>query len=319
MSKHRLLVTGLHGFVGRMLADRVRKRPDAAEITLAGLNKINGEPVDIRDAAAVAKVVANVQPSAVIHLAAIASPREAASAPAEAWAVNLMGTFNLADAVLKHAAEARFIFAGSSEAYGAVFAELASPVSENTGFQPISPYGATKAAADIMLAQMARDGLAATRFRPFNHSGPGQAPIYVVSSFARQIVRIERGWQEPVLRVGNLEARRDFLHVRDVVDAYLLAALGDASAMIDAFNLATGEPVAIAAILQSLVEQSSAAIEVRQDPALHRVNELPVVSGDASKARQVLGWAPLIPLSQTLFDVLDHWRAIADATPKAMQ
>jgi GDP-4-dehydro-6-deoxy-D-mannose reductase len=318
MTRHRLLVTGLPGFVGSILAARLRERPDAGDIKLVGLNEPDAPMLDIRDAEAVGSVIAQLRPTAVIHLAAIASPRDAANDPAEAWAVNLMGTFNLANAVRVHAPDARFIFAGSAEAYGATFANHPEPLREDAPFQPTSVYGATKAAADLMLGQMAREGLCAVCFRPFNHTGPGQAPAYVVSAFARQIARIESGWQEPVMKVGNLDARRDFMDVRDVVDAYLAAAL-DAAPLSDAFNLATGEPVAIKTILQTLISLSSSRIEVQPDPALLRPSEIPVVSGDASSAQRQFKWKPTIPLEQTLADVLAHWRKLAKTTPDALR
>jgi GDP-4-dehydro-6-deoxy-D-mannose reductase len=318
MTRHRLLVTGLPGFVGSVLASQLRGRPDAGDITLVGLNEPDAPMLDIRDAEAVASVIAQLRPTAVIHLAAIASPRDAANDPAEAWAVNVMGTFNLAHAVRVHAPDARFIFAGSAEAYGATFANHPEPLREDAPFQPTSVYGATKAAADLMLGQMAREGLCAIRFRPFNHTGPGQAPAYVVSAFARQIARIERGWQEPVMKVGNLDARRDFIDVRDIVDAYLAAAL-DADPASGAFNLATGKPVAIKTILQTLISLSSSRIEVQPDPALMRPSEIPVVSGDASSAQRRFKWKQTIPLEQTLADVLAHWRKLAETTPDALR
>ncbi|WP_312794199.1 GDP-mannose 4,6-dehydratase [Tianweitania sp.] len=319
MTRHRLLVTGLQGFVGTVLARRVRERPDAADITLVGLNADDEPMVDIRDADAVQAVIERIEPTALIHLAAIASPRDAANDPAEAWAVNVMGTFNLAYALGSHAPDARFIFAGSSEAYGATFASHPAPLREDAPFQPTSVYGATKAAADLMLGQMAREGLHAIRFRPFNHTGPGQAPAYVVSAFARQIVRIERGWQEPVMKVGNLEAARDFMDVRDVVDAYLIGATGQNAQNTGAFNLATGAPVAIQTILDMLIALSNSTITVEQDPGLMRPSEIPVVSGDASAAQEEFGWKPVVPLAETLKDVLNHWRAVADASPDALR
>jgi GDP-4-dehydro-6-deoxy-D-mannose reductase len=319
MTRHRLLVTGLPGFVGSILTARLRQRPDADDITLIGLNAPDAPMLDIRDADAVASVIRQVRPTAVIHLAAIASPRDAANDPAEAWAVNVMGTFNLAHATRVHAPDARFIFAGSAEAYGATFAGHSEPLSEDAPFQPTSVYRATKAAADLMLGQMAREGLHAVRFRPFNHTGPGQAPAYVVSAFARQIVRIEHGWQEPVMKVGNLAARRDFMDVRDVVDAYLAAAVDGDVAKSGAFNLATGSPVAIQTILQTLIELSQSRIEVQPDPALMRPNEIAVVSGNASSAQTAFKWKPTVPLSETLADVLDHWRKLADSKPEALQ
>ena len=319
MTRHRLLVTGLQGFVGKVLASRVRERADATDITIVGLNNPDEPMIDIRNADAVSAVVARVNPTALIHLAAIASPRDAANEPAEAWAVNVMGTFNLAHAIRSHAPDARFIFAGSSEAYGAAFASHPLPLREDAPFEPTSVYGATKAAADLMLGQMAQEGLNAIRFRPFNHTGPGQAPAYVVSAFARQIVRIERGWQEPLMTVGNLEAARDFMDVRDVVDAYLTAALQAQSPNPGAFNLATGSPVAIDTILHRLIDLSASTITVEPDPALMRPSEVPVVSGNATRAFEAFSWKPVIPLAQTLADVLDHWREKAETAPETLR
>lgn len=317
MRQHRLLVTGAGGFVGQVLADIVCNHPEADEISLVPLADSDGAAIDIRNAAAVADAVAAVAPTAVIHLAAIASPRQAAAEPDKAWSVNLMGTFNLADAVLRHVPDARFVFAGSSEAYGASFARLAGrPIDEDWPLEPLTPYGATKAAADIMLGQMARQGLKVVRFRPFNHTGPGQPTAYVAPSFARQIVRIENGWQEPVMRVGNLAVKRDYLNVRDVAGAYVEAALGRA---VGPFNLATGQPTAIGSMLEILLAQTTASIRVETDPALLRQGELETVSGDPSRAEEAFGWQVRWSLQETLTDVLDHWRGLAETAPDQLR
>lgn len=309
MSKRRLLVTGARGFVGGTLVRAIAsplwadsfEPVDFVDPQTAGV-------ADLRDAEAVDRAIATAKPDAVIHLAAIAAPRQAKDEPQTAWQVNLMGTFNLAQSVLRHVPAARFVFAGSSEAYGAAFNRSAAPLSEDTALEPMSPYGATKAAADIMLRQMASDGLQATIFRPFNHTGPGQLPAYVVPAFAGQIARIEAGLQEPVLRVGNLEARRDFLDVRDIVEAYLKAAYRNDLAAGETFNLSTGKPVQIADILAQLTGMARVPVHVQIDPERYLPNSIPVMSGDRSKAERLLGWAPAIALSQTLSDVLDASR-----------
>jgi GDP-4-dehydro-6-deoxy-D-mannose reductase len=320
MAAHRILVTGLGGFVGATLAQVASRHPQAAGLALLPLAAADGAAIDIRDADAVDAAVARLKPDAVVHLAAVALPRQAAQQPAEAWAVNLMGTFNLAEAVRRRAPGATFVFAGSAEAYGVSFARAAAPVREDEPLEPLSPYGATKAAADLMVGQMARDGLRAVRFRPFNHAGPGQAPAYVVSSFARQVVRIERGWQAPAMRVGNLSVRRDILDARDVVRAYLDAALGlpDAAAG-RAFNLATGAPVPIGSILETLAAQAGLSVEIEVDQALVRPGEIATVSGDPSQAARILGWRPVIALEDTLAAVLAHWRAEADRDPESVR
>ncbi len=319
MARHRLLVTGAAGFVGRHLADAVRAHPLAGDIELAPLADGQGATIDIRDAAAVEAAVAAFRPTAIVHLAAVASPREAAQEPDTAWAVNVMGTFNLAHAALRHVPEVRFVFAGSSEVYGAGFVAAGGrPVAEDMLLEPMTPYGATKAAADIMLGQMARQGLGAVRFRPFNHTGPGQTAAYVVSAFARQIARIERGWQEPLMRVGNLSVKRDFLDARDVVRAYLAAAL-DANGPAGAFNLATGRPVAIASMLETLRGLSTVPVTVETDPALVRAGEVETICGDPARAQAAFGWRAEIPLEKTLADVLDHWRGLAETAPELLR
>lgn len=320
MAQHRLLVSGAGGFVGSVLTHMVENHLLREDIVLAPLSGADGQAVDIRDAASLEVMVASFNPTAVIHLAAIASPRLASQRPDEAWSVNLMGTFNLAHAVLKHAPEARFIFAGSSEAYGESFAHTDEPIMEDAPLDPLSPYGATKAAADIMLGQMSRQGLKAIRFRPFNHTGWGQPDLYVIPSFARQIVRIERGWQKPLMRVGNLNPRRDFLNVRDVARAYFLAAIAEEHpAHIGAFNLSTGSPIAVGEMLNVLLTAASTSISIETDPALVRSGEVETISGDPKRAEEVFGWKAGIPIEQTLGEVLAYWQEMADREPDKLR
>lgn len=315
MTQQRIVLTGAGGFVGGHLIKLASQDPT---VDIISLSSQDGTPIDICDKQAVDQAIAKLKPDALIHLAAIASPREAAADQEKAWQVNVMGTFNLASALMRLAPAARFVFAGSSEAYGESFAGTTAPLTEHALLQPLTPYGATKASADIMLGQMARQGLAATRFRPFNHAGPGQVPAYVISSFARQITRIERGVQEPVMIVGNLDVRRDFLDVRDVVSAYLKAACASDDAAIGAFNISTAKPVPIREILEILLPQTDQKIEVRVDPSLIRANEIEIVSGCAANTRNVFGWSADIPLVDTLKDTLNHWRMLADQEPAAL-
>ncbi|MBN9034311.1 GDP-mannose 4,6-dehydratase [uncultured Rhizobium sp.] len=305
MSKRRLLVTGARGFVGSILTEAA----DAAGFDPVGFtDPETTQPADLRDARAVERAITHAQPDAVIHLAAIAAPRQAKNDPHLAWQVNVMGTLHLAQAVLSHAPAARFIFAGSSEAYGAALNRDAVPIRETAALEPMSPYGATKAAADVMLRQMAHDGLRATIFRPFNHTGPGQQPAYVVPAFAHQIAEIEAGRQAPVLKVGNLDACRDFLDVRDVARAYLMAAGRDDLENGETFNLSTGTPVQIKELLAMLTGLARVPVSVETDPDRFAPNTIPRMSGDPSLARERLGWVPKIPLERTLADILDRFR-----------
>jgi GDP-4-dehydro-6-deoxy-D-mannose reductase len=231
--------------------------------------------------------------------------------PQRAWDVNFQGTMNLAYATMEFAPESRFIFAGSSEAYGASFIDVAkAPVKESAALKPMNVYGATKAAADVLVGQLAYDGLKSIRFRPFNHTGPGQTDAYVVSAFARQLAEISAGAKPPRISVGNLSAFRDFLDVRDVVRAYADAALiEDASDRLGGvFNLSSGRSVQIQSILDMLIQLSGLKVEVEIDPQRLRGPEIAVAAGDNGAALKAFGWKPEIELSRTLGDVLDDWK-----------
>src|SRR5262249_50548134 len=159
------------------------------------------------------------KPTHIVHLAGVPSISGVRANPAQAWQVNVMGTLDLARALLAHAPDCALIFAGSSESYGAS-AISGEPLTELHPLQPMNEYAATKSAADLALGALAMSGLKAIRFRPFNHTGPGQTLDFVVPAFAHQIARIEKGLQSPTIQVGNLDVKRDFLDVRDIVDAY---------------------------------------------------------------------------------------------------
>ncbi|MGA0562019.1 GDP-mannose 4,6-dehydratase [Ancylobacter sp. VNQ12] len=314
----RVAVTGSRGFVGSWFLERLRAAdPFGIEaFALASPTMpADADGPDIRDADAVLAAVRDTRPDVVLHLAAIAAPGHARADPTTAWQVNVMGTLNVARAVMTAAPDARFIFISSSEVYGDSFIDAKAPLDESAVLAPRSVYAATKAAADLMIGQMAKDGLNATRFRPFNHTGPGQAADFVVSAFARQIARIEHGLQPPVIEVGNLDAERDFLDVRDIVDAYIAACRGgDGRETGAVLNLATGAPVSIRAILDTLLAAADRPIEVRTDPARLRPNDIAIASGNAALAHAALDWQPRIPLAVTLRECLDFWRAHIAAT-----
>lgn len=251
-----------------------------------------------------------IRPFSVIHLAAIAAPSEAVKDSRRAFDVNLGGTLNIAESILRDSPNTRLIFAGSSESYGRSFNRSNIPVQEEMALEPNTLYGVTKASADMLLAQMAGIGLDVVRFRPFNHTGPGQSEMYVVSSFARQIARIENGLQPAAIDVGNLEALRDFLDVRDVVEAYVSAATREKPLPQGiALNLASGEARRIGDILSDLRSMSTFEIAVRHDAARMRASDTPLAVGDRRRALEYLGWHPAIRWTDTLRDVLQFWRA----------
>ncbi|HEX4768298.1 MAG TPA: GDP-mannose 4,6-dehydratase [Lichenihabitans sp.] len=305
----RILVTGADGFVGGWLMRHLRTvLPPDTEITATSRRRLDGASLDIVDAAAVDAFMAALRPTAVIHLAAVSSSAEARSDARLAWDVNLRGTLNLAEAVMRHAPEARFLYAGSSEAYGRSFSGTATPLDERAALNPRNVYAATKAAADLMLGQMAEDGLRAIRFRPFNHTGPGQSPRFVVAAFARRIAAIERGEAPAVMKVGNLDAQRDFLDVRDVAAAYALAIQARDLTDYAVYNLASGIPRRIGDVLASLLAASRARISIATDEALLRPTETPIAIGDARRAHDDFGWRPEIAWETTLRDVLEASR-----------
>ena len=302
----RILVTGAGGFVGGwMMARLAAGLPGAAVL---GVGASGGPATDVTRASAVDALVGRFRPTVVIHLAGMSSLVKARTEARAAWDVNLFGTMNLAEAVMRHAPEARFIQAGSSQVYGRSFNAAGGTVDEEAPLAPLNAYATTKASADLLLGEMAEAGLNAVRIRPFNHTGPGQTTGFAVPAFAAQIAAIERGERKPVMRVGNLDARRDFLDVRDVVEAYLLAATAPSLPRGVVLNLASGEPRRIGDVLDALLALSQVAIRVEPDPALMRSSDIPVTAGNAARARALLGWRPSIPWETTLRDVLDDHR-----------
>lgn len=308
MPKRRILITGARGFVGGVLQTALTRGDSEADIEFVDFtDPDSGQPADLMHEGQVLRAIAAASPDVVFHLAAVAAPRDAKSNPQRTWQVNVMGTFHLAQAILQSAPHARLIWSGSSECYGQSFNRIRGPIAEADALDPTSVYGATKAAADLMLGQLARDGLDCVRFRPFNHTGAGQIPNYVVPAFAHQIARIEAGLQEPIVRVGNLEARRDFLDVEDVVGAYIAAAETN-KGRGEAYNLSTGNPVAISEILDILISLANIPVKVEVDPERYLPNDVAVSSGNPEKALRHFGWQPQISLRDTLSAVLDYWR-----------
>jgi GDP-4-dehydro-6-deoxy-D-mannose reductase len=313
----RVLITGASGFVGQHL---VRKLTDTlpADTHIIQADRSAGSNadrpscrsihLDITDAEAVTRVLQDERPTHIVHLAAIAAVTAANRDVRLAWNVNFAGTQNIALAITEALPECRLLYCSSAEVYGASF-KSNEALDESALLQPVNPYGAAKAAADIMLAQMALGGLRVLRLRPFNHTGPGQNTQFVIPAFAAQIARIERGEQEPVIRVGDLRSRRDFLDVRDVVAAYAETLLRfDDLPNGAVINIASGEARAIQEALDILVSLSRVKIEVAIDPTLLRPNDTPLVLGNASRAQAWLGWSPKHRWEATLKAVLNEWR-----------
>jgi GDP-4-dehydro-6-deoxy-D-mannose reductase len=287
----RTLVTGADGFVGRHAVERLRAA-DVETIAFAG---------DVRDSGACLAQVRAAAPDSILHLAAIASVADAWRDPDAVTDVNVGGTRNLLAAVAEAAPDARVVLVSSGEIYGAV-PEPEQPIGEDRAPQPPSPYAVSKVEAE----RVARaSGLDVVIARPFPHIGPGQDERFAIASFAGQIGAIERG-AEPVLRVGNLDARRDISDVRDVVGAYLGLLGGTGSGT---YNVCSGRAQRIGDVLTSLLDLAHREIEVRPDPARLRPADIPLLWGDPARIERDLGWRADRPLEQTLLDILTFFRA----------
>jgi GDP-4-dehydro-6-deoxy-D-mannose reductase len=324
----RVLVTGISGFVGSHFAELALA--EGAEVYGSSRWRSNLENIehlrdrihlvesDMRDLSSMQRLLDVVQPDAVLHLAGQTFVAASWQAPVETLATNVLGQANLLEAARARShPPPRLLVAGSSEEYGLVH-EDELPVRETNPLRPLSPYAVSKVAQDVMAFQYFHSyRLPIIRSRAFNHEGPRRADVFVTSSFARQIAEIERGEREPVVRVGNLKARRDFTDVRDIVRGYWRLLQNGVPGEV--YNLCSGRAWAIQEILDFLLAEASVSnIEVREDPDRLRPSDVAVLVGDASKVRAAVGWTPTIPFEQTLRDMLAYWRAkVAGAAARA--
>ncbi|MBV8726553.1 MAG: GDP-mannose 4,6-dehydratase [Candidatus Eremiobacteraeota bacterium] len=302
----RALVTGAGGFAGKYLVRALRER--GHDVISAGRADDRCDVVlDLSDTGSIRNALDASRPDAVFHLAAQTFLPEAAQHPIETYETNILGTARLLGALKQRT---RFLFTSSAQVYGAGPRDSRA-LTEDLPLRPVEPYAASKAAAeDVCLAAHHTLGQDCVVARAFNHIGPGQDARFAVASFAHQLARIAAGAQPPRIDVGNLEAERDFLDVRDVVQAYaLLAERGKGG---DAYNVCSGVPRKIKELLRILIVQAGVAVEVREDPQRMRAADIPRFYGDNSKLR-ALGWQPQISLDESLRDVYDAARAVTQA------
>ena len=288
----RVFVTGATGFVGRHLVAALRERGhQVAGTGLGGPDDARGEGrrealagfellcLDLGERGALAAAVANFAPDRVVHLAGLAHVGSSWNRLPDYFRVNVAGT----DAVLAAAGGAPVLLASSGEVYGEV-PEAEQPIGEERPVAPASPYALTKAAAELLVLRAG--GVVA---RPFNMIGPGQSPTFALAAFAEQLAAIATGRQRPVLAVGNLEARRDFLHVEDGAAAFaLLAERGEPGAV---YNVASGEARSIREILDELIAESGLSVEVTTDERFLRPADIGLLRGSAERLAR-LGWSP---------------------------
>jgi GDP-4-dehydro-6-deoxy-D-mannose reductase len=303
------IVTGASGFAASYVLDRIghRGRVIAWRHSRPGSpttdSRIEWRSVDVLDRVAVQDAVAEAEPDVVYHLAGAAQVDTSWQNVAPHLATNALGTHHVLRAVRRVGRPCRVLIVTSAQ----IYQPGDDPISETAPLLPPSPYGLSKLAQDQLALHAARDeGMDVVIARPFNHAGPRQEPAFAVPGFARQIARIETGLAPPVIRVGNLDARRDLTDVRDVADAYIRAV--EAAPRGRAYNVCSGRAWRIGDLLDELLHLSPSEITVETDPARMRPNDVPVLQGNAARARAELGWTPHIPIEQTLRDTLEYWR-----------
>ncbi len=310
----RVLITGADGFVGRRLASFLLEEGGVEVLGLdleppregGPWDRCRYEVCDILDRAGVAAQVEGFRPHYVFHLAAQSSVRRSWDDPRLTYDIALNGQANLLDALREAGLEARVHVACSAEEYGRV-GEDELPIREDHPLRPASPYALSKVMQDYHAVFYCHAyGMCTVVTRSFNMIGPGQSPQFVVSDFARQIAEAEAGLREPVLLVGNLEARRDFSDVRDLVEAYWLLLRRGAAG--EAYNVCSGRDRSVAEVLEKLLSMSAVSIRVEVDPGRLRKADIPVLRGDNGRMREVTGWEPALTLEETLRDVLAWWR-----------
>lgn len=298
-----VLVTGAGGFVGRHLLPVLRDRlASDAQLVAPGRTTGADARLDLNDASAVARLVGDLRPDLVVHLAAQSSVGASSGGAAETWRTNVAGTLHLAQAVAASVPTATVAFASSAEVYGAAF--NAGPATEATVPLPMSPYARTKRAGEELLADVLAPTNRLIVFRPGNHSGAGQDTRFVLPAFADQIAGIEAGTIPPVMKVGSLTAVRDFLDVRDIVMAYCAVLEREGRALRETFNIGSGKARPIGDLLDTLLGLARVPIRVEQDPGRLRPSDVPHARIDATKLRDQTGWYPHYPLHDTIAAVL---------------
>lgn len=313
----RTLITGITGFVGSHLAEyllalgnvevfgifRWRSRTENIEHIAS---KIKLYECDSKDATAMREVVRKVRPDRIYHLAAQSYVPMSWVAPAETLITNIISQVNLFEAVRAEGIDCRIQIAGSSEEYGLVLPnEL--PIRETNPLRPISPYGVSKVAQDLLGYQYFKSyDMFIVRTRAFNHTGPRRGNVFATSNFAKQIAEIEKGKKEPIIYVGNLEAVRDFTDVRDMVVAYYLSL--EKGEKGEVYNICSGKGYKLKEVLDILLTLSKKEIEIKVDPKRMRPSDVELLAGDATKFITRTGWQPKIPFQKTLSDLLDYWR-----------
>jgi GDP-4-dehydro-6-deoxy-D-mannose reductase len=314
----KALITGITGFAGSHLAEyllnehpdvevfgtyRWRSRMDNIEHLRTRVKLLEA---DLRDYTSMYNALDRSRPDFIFHLAAQSFVPSSWTAPNETLTTNVSGQTNLFEAVRALHIDPVVQLACSSEEYGLVLPDEV-PIKETNPLRPLSPYAVSKVAQDYLGYQYFQSyGLKAIRTRGFNHTGPRRGQVFVTSNFCSQVAAIELGMQEPVIRVGNIEAIRDFTDVRDMVRAYWLAVNHGKPGEV--YNIATGHGIRIRELLDRIIALANVEVKIEVDPERLRPSDVEILIGDSSKFRADTGWEPRIPFEQTLRDLLEYWR-----------
>ncbi len=305
------LVIGAAGFVGKYLIDEMQAdgmEVFATKLPHEKLDQVHASvyDLDIMDKEAIVGLLFEIRPDYIFHLAAQSSVGLAWKNPGLTVDVNIKGSINVMDAIRELFYKPRVLLIGSGEEYGHILPGE-TPITEENALRPGNIYAATKACQNMIgnIYSKAYD-MKLVMVRAFNHIGPGQAPMFVVSDFCKQVVEIEKGLREPVMKVGNLAARRDFTDVRDVVKAYVKLIQWGKSG--ETYNVGSGNAQEIRSVLNLIISKSTADISVEIDPNKLRPVDVPIIEADIAKLNRLTGWLPQIPLEQTIQETLDYWR-----------
>jgi len=305
----RVLVTGGTGFVGSHLIRLLKSHSSKIAVIATGGESSRQEPgveyytLDIRRAGDLRSVVHDFGPTHVYHLAGISAVDVSWSNPRLTFEVNVVGAYNLFEAAMSLSSPPRILNVSTSQVYAGSDAIL----TETSRVDPENPYAASKAMVEMLRVQYRRaSGGGIITARSFNHTGPGQMPNFVLPSIAKQFAEMEVKLRSPKLTVGNLEVRRDFTDVRDVVMAYY--ALLEKGHPDEVYNVCSGSALRLADVVRKFEAMSGIVAQIETDPARLRSNEIPLICGDLRKIRSETGWSPQIPLENTIRDLLDYWR-----------
>ena len=305
--RYRILLFGSGGFVGSHLISGLREKfgnlATVLATSLRGSSSSDVQSLDITDVGKVTDFITRFQPSHIVNLAGLSAPAQCLRDQRGAWLLHAFAVEKLGEVVLNVAPQCWLLNVGTGLVYGRTALDR-SELIETDELRPVDTYSVTKAAGELALAALSERGLRCLRLRPFNHTGPGQTVDFAIPSFAHQLARIKKGHQPPVVKVGDLSAKRDFLDVRDVVLAYIaLIEKADIGSTSKAYNVSSGKAVEMGLILDELIRISGLSVSIELDASRQRPADIPFISGSSKLLQSDTSWTPTYSIEQTLLDV----------------